>query len=243
MALLHRLRFRLSMLQAALTVRPIAGGEDPPEDDPKPDPPKDDPKPDPKADDPDDDKVVPDDDWQAKARKHERRAKKLAKEAETAQAELEKLKAGSQSEQEKAIAEAAKKARDEALSEASKERKADRLEVAVTRLASKGITVGSGDEAKTLKFADSEQALVFIERAIAKGEVDESDVFDDAGQVQSEALGEELANLLKRHPNLAAGDERPSPGDPDTRKGDPDQKDLESMTPEDHAKRKYAATK
>lgn len=192
------------------------------------------------GDEDDEDKVGKDDDWQTKSRKNERRLKKEREAREAAESELKKIRDADKSAQEKALDKAREEAKAEARSEAEKERRADRLEVAVTRIAAKGLTVGDGDDAETKRFADTDDALLNIERAIAKGDIDESDIFDDEGKVDADALKSELADLLKRKPHLAAGEaERPSPGDPDTRKGRPKKNDLEAMSPEDHARRKY----
>lgn len=218
---------------------PIAGAEDP-----DPDPEKDkDPEPDPP--DPDPEKVSPDDDWKAKARKHEREAKRLRKEREEFERKLKEREDEDKTERQKEIDKAREEAREEALTEAEKERRSDRLEVAVTRLATKGVTLGEGDDAKVVRFADSEDALLHVERGIARGEIDADDIYDSEGKVKTEALDTALQSILEAKPHLIGGNgERPKPsGDPDARKGERAQKDLESMTPEDHEKRKYPVTK
>lgn len=187
-------------------------------------------------------KVSPDDNWKAKSRKNETRAKKAERERDEANKKLSEREEEDQSESERKVSEAEKKGREEAESKAEKERKADRLEVAVTRLASKKLTIGEGDDAEEVRFADTEDALLNIERAIARGEIDEDDIFDDEGKVKTEALQKELEELLKRKPHLKDGgtEESGKPkGDPDTRKGGPAKNDLENMTPEEHAERKY----
>lgn len=209
------------------------------------DPPKDDPAPpaDPPEDDPDD-RVRRDDDWQTKSRKNETRAKKAEREAAELRDRLAKIEGESKSEHEKALEQARKEARDEALSEAEKDRRHDRLEVASTRLAARGFAVGDGDDAQTLRFADPDDALVYIERAIRSGDVDEADIFDDDGKVQADALQTALADILNNKPHLRASEDRGKPkGNPDTRRGTSADKELEAMTPEDHAKRKYGASK
>lgn len=221
----------------ALTIKPMAGGEDPPADDP----PKDDPKPDdPRAsdeDDEDDDKVKPEDDYKEKARKHENWAKRERRKREDLERKLKEREDADKSEQEKAIEAAREEGRREASTEAEKARRSDRLEVAVTRLASKGVTVGDGDDKKTLRFADPEDALLHV----ARGDIE--DLFDDDGKVKNEALEETLVELLRRKSHLAANGGERKPGDADTRKGDPANKDLEAMSPADHEKRKYPNTK
>lgn len=191
-------------------------------------------------------KVEPDDDWKTKSRKNETRAKKEKRRADEAEKKLAEREEEDQTESEKKVSEAEKKGREEAESKAEKERKSDRLEVAVTRLASKKLTIGEGDDAEEVRFADTEDALINIERAIAKGEIDEDDIFDDEGKVKTDALQSELASLLKRKPHLKDGgteESGGSKGDPDTRKGGTAKDDLESMTPEEHAKRKYGDKK
>lgn len=195
-------------------------------DDPEPEPdpePQGDPEPDPE---PDDDKI----DWKAMARKHETRAKKSAKEIDTLKARLQEIEDSNKSDSEKAIAKAREEAKAEAQAEAQAERRADRLEVAVTRLAAKGVTVGD----QTVKFADPEDALIFVERAINAGETE--DIFDDEGKVQTDALTNALVDILKRKPNLAADGTPPSPGDSDAGKGKGSSGSL-SADPEDHFQR------
>lgn len=156
--------------------------------------------------------------WKGHSRKHETRAKAEKKRADDLQAKIDAIEAAGQSDQDKAIADARKEARDEAKAESDKERRSDRLEVAVTRLAAKGVTVGEGDDAKVVKFSDPEDAQVFIERAIAKGDLD--DIYDSEGAVQTDALTTALVDLLKRKPKLAADDAvAPPPGENDAGKG------------------------
>lgn len=193
----------------------------------------------------DEDKVTKDDDWQTKARKHENAAKRERKRREEAERKLADRDKADMTEHEKALEQARKEARDEALTEAEKERRADRLEVATTRLASKGVEVGEDDEKKTVRFADPEDALLNIERGIRRGEIDEDDIYDSEGKVDTAALTKALADLAIDKPHLLADETERSKlpkGDPDTRKGEPARTDLEAMTPADHEKRKYART-
>lgn len=166
-------------------------------------------------------------DWKAEARKHERRAKQTAKEVEALRAKQAEIDEANKTEQEKALEAARAEARAEALTEADKERRSDRLEVAVTRAAAK-------------TFEDPEDALVQIERAINRGEIDAEDIFDDQGKVQTEALKKELEQLLERKPHLAAagGESKPRFERPSgAGKGASAGKDIRAMTPEDHLKR------
>lgn len=194
--------------------------------------------------DADDDKIDKDDDWQAKARKHERAAKRERTKREEAERKLTDRDKADQTDHEKAVEAAREEGKTEAQKEAEKERRSDRLEVAVTRMASKGVEIGEGDEAKTVKFADPEDAQLRIERAVSRGEIDADDIFDDEGRVKTEALTDELVAIATKNPHLVGEGDRPKPkGDPDARKGDTTKTDLESMTPEDHAKRKYGDKK
>jgi hypothetical protein len=234
MALLQLIRYRLRLIALAMRLKPIAGADDDP---PKDDPPKDDPpKADPPKDDPPDDPVKPEDDWKEKARKHERDAKKARKEADEAKQKLRDREAEGQSDQEKAIAKAREEARAEALTEAEKDRRSDRLEVAVTRLAMKGIKVGDGDDAKTLRFADAEDALLRVERGISRGDLDADEIYDSEGKVNTDALTTALADILRANSHLSADGAKAPAGDPDSRKGDPASDDLEGMSVEEHLK-------
>lgn len=180
-------------------------------------------------------------DWKAEARKHERRAKQERKDRETLAAKLKEFEDRDKTDQQKAI----DKAREEGAAETSTkfevERRRDRLEVGVTRLAAKGIKIGDGDKAKTVKFADPEDALVHIERAITNGDVDTDDIFDKDGKVQTAGLTTALEDLLERKPHLALADTGGprGKGDADLGKGasGAGDKDLESMSPEDHFKK------
>lgn len=173
-------------------------------------------------------------DWKAQARKHEDRAKKAQKRIEALEKEAKDRENADKSEQEKAVEAAREEGRTAAQTEAEKERRKDRLEAAVHRHAAKGITIGEGDEAKDYRFADPEDALLNLQRG------DTDDLFDDEGKVNTDALTDALREQLERKPYLRAGDPSKPSGDADTRKGESADTDLESMTPEDHAKAKYA---
>lgn len=188
-----------------------------------------------------------DDDWKWQARKHERRSKAEKKKREEAEAKLKKREEADKSEQEKAVDKAREEGRTSALTEAEKERRSDRLEVAVTRLANKPIEIGEGDDKKKVRFADSDDALVFIERAIDRGDIDADEIFDDNNRVKADALKGELAELLetKPHYQAASGEGGEQKKKPKAASGDADQgrgegsgsKSLEEMSPEDHLKR------
>lgn len=160
-------------------------------------------------------------DWKAMARKHEREAKRLRKEREAQEAKLKEREEAEQTEHEKAIAKAREEAKTEALTEAQQERRKDRLEVAVTRISAKS-------------FADPEDALLHVERAIAAGDIDADDIFNDEGKVQTDALKTALNELLERKPHLKAAPGQLA-GDGDGGKGS-GAKDPESLSVEDHLK-------
>lgn len=168
----------------------------------------------------DDTPITPDDDWQAKARKHERDLKKERKERQRLEAALKERETADLSDHEKALADAREEGKNEALSAAEQERRSDRLEVAVTRLAAK-------------KFEDTEDALTFIERQIARGDLDADDIFDTEGKVNTDALNTALEELLKAKPQLAVT--TPGPGKNDAGKGG-GSRDPENLGVEGHLK-------
>lgn len=159
-------------------------------------------------------------DWRRESRKHERRAKAEKERNDKLEDEIEKLKASGRSDQEKAIEKAKADAKAEAQAEHDKERRADRLEGAVLRLAAKGVKVGKGEDAKTVRFDDPEDALVFVERAVARGDLPADTLYDDKGRPKQDVLVEELTDLLERKPALAAdAGTKTDPGDSDAGKG------------------------
>jgi hypothetical protein len=149
--------------------------------------------------------------WKRDSRKHEDRSKAEKKRADDLQAKLDKIEKSSQTDQEKAIAKAKEEAKAEAQTEADTERRADRLEGSVLRLAAKGVKVGEGKDAKTVRFDDPEDAFVFIERAVRNGDIPEATIYDDNGRPKADVIEEELVDLLKRKPNLAGGERTPDP--------------------------------
>ena len=239
--LFHAARFRVRMIRFALTVKPVAGAEDDP--DPEPDP-KPDPDPDP---DPDPEPIKPEDDWKAKARKHERALKAERKAREEMERKLREREDADKSETEKAIEKAREEARTQALTEAEKERRKDKLEVSVTRLSSRGFEIGEGDEKETVKFADPDDAMLHVERAIDKGDLDADEIFDSEGRVNADALQGALAEILESKPHLRAAENgstpRPKGGAADAGKGGSPKTDLEAMSPADHERRKYGDQK
>lgn len=178
-------------------------------------------------------------DWKAHSRKHEREAKAARKRAEELEAKLKEREEADQSEHEKALAKAREEARAEALTESQKERRHDRLESKSAVIASKGITVKDGDETKTLKFADPDDALIYLERAIKDGDVDEDDIFDSEGKVQTDALSNALKDILERKPHLQAtnGTTAVVSGSADGGKGGGAGKDEESLSVGDRFER------
>lgn len=144
-------------------------------------------------------------DWKSESRKHERRSKAEKKRADELEAKLAAIEASNQTEQEKAIAKAKEEAKAEALAESAEERRRDRLEVASTRIATTGIKVKDADDKDVvLKFADPDDALIYLERAIKNGDVDHDDIFNDEGKVQTDALSSALQQILESKPHLQA---------------------------------------
>lgn len=220
--LMLRLRFRLRMIQLAFTLQPITGadgstdgggdgdtdgdgdgdgdadsGGDSDDDD--------DADADDGGDDDGDKKPAPKgQDWRRMSRKHEREAKRARKERDDLKNQLAARNDKDKSEQEKATEQAVNDATKGIKAQHQKERQHDRLEVATTRIAAKGVKVGDGDDAKTVKFADPDDAMVYLERDIANGDLDAEDIFDDNGRVRSDQLQEALSDLLDRKPHLGA---------------------------------------
>ncbi len=175
------------------------------------------------------------------ARKHERRAERERRAREKAEAALDKLRKDGQSASEKAVEEAKEQARREAQEEIRAERRKDRLELATTRSAARGVTVDVDGEKKNVKFADPDDALIYVEASIRRGDLNEEDIFNDEGKVEADALDEALAEILEKKPQLAAdaagkGTPRAPRGGSDAGKGSGGSADLESMSADDHFK-------
>ncbi len=224
---------------------PRMEGDPDPAPDPDPDPnadPDPAPDPDPNADPDPDPGDEPD--WKKMARKHEREAKAARKRESDLQAQLRQREDANKTEQQKAIDKAREEGESAAATRYEEARRADRLEIAVTRHASKGITLGEGDKAQTVKFADPDDALLHLERAIARKDVDPDDIFDTEGKVKKDGLSTALAEILEEKPHLRAGsterteEKKPPAGDAGAGKGTGTggQKDLEEMSEEDHLK-------
>lgn len=187
-------------------------------------------------------------DYRKELRTYERNAKRASakkdKEMEELRKKLSEREDADKSEQEKAVEKAREEAKAEALTSIQKERRTDRLEAAVTRMAAKGVTIGEGDDAKTFKFADPEDALVFIERMISRGDLDEDEIFDDEHKVKPDALTAALVELAKDKPRLAADADNNGgvSGDAGAGKGSGGTSE-EDMSPEDHLKAIQARNK
>lgn len=180
-------------------------------------------------------------DWKAMARKHEARAKKVAKERDELAAKQKKIDEANATDHEKAITKAREEATSEVTSKYETERRAERLELAVTRSATKGVKLTVDGEEKTVKFADPDDAMAHLERAIKRGDVDGEDIYTDDGKVDKDALNTALVELLEDKPHLRASNgngaaDRKSSGDADLGKGKGGGKGLEDMSPEDHLK-------
>lgn len=171
-------------------------------------------------------------DWKKSSRKHETQWKKTAKENEELRAKLAEIENSNKSEQEKALAKAREEAAAETRQAFEQERRADRLEAAVTRLAAKPMKLGDDQ----VRFADPDDALLHVERAINRGEIDPDDIFDSDGKVQPAALTDALVELLTSKPHLREQPHGRVLGDADAGKG-AGVKGLEDLSVDEHLKR------
>lgn len=152
--------------------------------------------------------------WRRESRKWEGRARKDKARADELAAKLQEHEDAAKSDQEKAVDAAARQAREEALSEAQKERRADKLEMAVSKVAAiRGVKVGVGDDAKTVKFVDPDDVLMWLEKQIERGDVDADAIYKD-GRVDEDALSDELARLAAAKPGWLAGASKGNGGTP-----------------------------
>jgi hypothetical protein len=161
----------------------------------------------------------PEKDWRKELRRYERTTERKRdrdkKELKEAQDKLKEREDEDKSEQEKAVEKAKEEGRSEALTEAEKDRRADRLESACVRQAAKKIDVGEGDEKKKVRFEDPEDFEVFLQRKIAKGDLDLEELFGDDGKIKADVLAEVAKEILEDRPRLAedsgAGKEKKTP--------------------------------
>lgn len=234
--LLALLRFRASLVRVSLRMRPIAGasGEEDEEKEEETEEEDDAEKEEKEEKTEDEEKPSGEPDWKRMARKHEREAKRARKERDDLDKKLKERADADQTEQEKALEEARKSTREELEGKHQQERRQDRLEVATTKLAARGLKIGKGDDAKTVRFADPDDALVHLERDIRNGDLDADDIFDDNGRVKTDALADALTDLLDRKPHLAAEGKKKVDGSADARKGSAAKED---STVEDHLKK------
>lgn len=223
---------------------PTCEGDPPPDPESDPDPEPTDPPEDPE-DDPD--KIARGDDWQTKYRKSERQRKRLADQAkrdaeerDTLRSRLSEIEASNLSETEKAIAKAREEAAAEVTSKHEVERRADRIESAVTLLSLKGFKVKDADGNDVeLRFADPDDAQLRLDRALRNGDLDHADIYKD-GKVDKAAVTEFLTEVLEEHPRLRAdtgngNGHKTERVDFDGGKGKGSaSKSLEEMTPDDH---------
>lgn len=186
-----------------------------------------------------DDDTDADVDWKRESRKHERRLKaqrasnaELQAENERLRSELEKAgktdgDGGATGAVDEAAIEAAREeGRKEALEQADVQRRESRLEVATTRLASKS-------------FADVDDAVHAIQRAVANGKLEQDDVFDEKGEVDEDTVRDFLKDLLKRKPHFGAAatkkdDADEDLGDADGGRGSGGGGDVDDMSVDEH---------
>ncbi|HYJ21620.1 MAG TPA: hypothetical protein VEW07_06330 [Solirubrobacterales bacterium] len=150
-------------------------------------------------------------DFKAESRKHEREKKKARKERDELAVKLKTREDADKSEQEKAVEKAREEGKTEALTEAEKERRKDRLESAIIRAAGKKIKLGEGDKALETRFEDPEDAEIYLQRKITKGDLDEDDLFDGDGKVKASVVADALREILEEKPRLAEDGKAPAP--------------------------------
>jgi hypothetical protein len=139
-----------------------------------------------------------------KHRGTERRAKNAEKEKKALEAKLKEFEDRDKTEQEKAIEKARKDAETEVTSKYETQRRDDKIESAVTKLALGGFKVGEGDDQKTLKFADIDDAQLRLDRALRNGDLSYDDIYSD-GKVDRDAVRDFLTEVLEEHPRLQDG--------------------------------------
>lgn len=153
----------------------------------------------PKA--PDTEPVQKDDDWQAKARKHERDLKSERKARETAERERDELKTANQTETERLIEKARK--------EAAETTKAEVSGAFKTRILNAEIRAQAAG-----KFANKALAVRLLD-------LDAAQLVDDNGEVDDKAIAAAVDEFLKQDENagLRAGTSSRPAGDADAGKG------------------------
>lgn len=188
--------------------------------------------------DKDDDKPI-EPNWKQQARRHEREAKAARKREADLQAKLQERDDADKSEQQKAVDKARTDATTEVTSKYELERRAERLELAVTRIAvAKGVKLGEGDKQKTVKFTDAEDVQMWVERQIKNGNIPPEDIYDDNGRINAEALSDALAGLAANKPSWLQGATNGNKGvDFDGGKGKGSAKGVEDLSVEEHYKR------
>jgi hypothetical protein len=177
-------------------------------------------------------------DWKRQARRHEREAKAARKREAELAAKLKEREDADKSEQEKAIEAARAEAAQEVTTKYEAERRADRIENAVTKLSLKGFKGKDKDGNEvTFKFADPDDAQLRLDRALRNEDLSYDDIYND-GKVQTAALTAFLTELLEEHPRLRAdnGNGTPPPVvDMDGGRGKGGgSKSLEDMSAEEH---------
>lgn len=156
-----------------------------------------------------------DQDWKARSRQHERAAKAERKRAEELASKLEEFESASKTEQEKAIDQARKEAAEEARKELLGEVRSERLQAQVAKAAAG-------------RFADVDDAIRLLD-------ADESEIFDEDGGVDPDALNRALGDLLEKKPHLGATPNGGKPvGDADAGKGEGGSKSLNDFSVEEH---------
>lgn len=154
--------------------------------------------------------------WEAQARKHEREAKKQRREAEALRKALDEAAEANKSEQEKAL-DAAKREAAEAAAQAEAQKYRAKILNAEIRAAAAS------------KFADPTDAVALVR-------IDDDDLFDSDGEINSAAVKSALDALLESKPHLAAGPGGRVQGDADAGKGEGGSRSIEDWSVDEHLK-------
>lgn len=157
------------------------------------------------------------DTWKGYARKHEGRAKKTAKELDRERKARERAEKALR-DREEADKSEAERERDKAVEDA----KAEARREAIPRLVKAEIRAQAAG-----RFANPKNAVKLID-------VELTELVDDDGEPDEDAIRDALDDLLEDEPHLAAGSTTGGKGDPDAGKGKGRRKSVEDMTPDEH---------
>lgn len=188
-------------------------------------------------------------DWKKHSRRHERNEKRLRRENDELKSAAAKAAKKGQTEQQRAIDDARRKGEEEAGRRFSAQLRETRLENSVSQLATRGVEIEISDKdgkksKEKVSFVDPDDAMLQLQRMVAKGDLDEDDLFDKDGKVVKSAVQEALAEILEEKKHLRAGSDKDDGdtsrkkkrGESDAGKGRGGAKPLEEMSPDEHFK-------